>query len=458
MKHHLNASFLAVLAVGFLLPIFPVQAGGGFIITESGSPSLWDNSAAVPVHPETATEGTCGSFTNAQMIDKVEEDLETWSGLSDVDLDISVLSGELGSVDGDNYGDYLVGVGGGNDTEAANDDLNPMIFDDDGDIIAAVAGSANRFRVLGFANPEAFSSDFSEIRDGQAVINCRCLTGNANGACTVGGATVTFSEDEVDFTIIHEMGHFLNLDHTQVNDDLNDNDTSDDDDLPTMYPVSVSPTVQLTPHRDDIVALARLYPSSSFGSSTCVLSGELLDADGNELRCADVQAVTTDISDTVAFVSGAEAPNSDDNGDGDSVDDGECLSDCGDFELRLLPGKSYTIMVRPINEAFVGGSGISPCVNEQLDTIEEEEIGTVSSSQCTAGATLEFSAPITTSSTGGVTSSGGSTGTSTSSSSSSSACVLNVQAGGSQEWLGILAVGLLAVVFVLAQRQRGDSA
>lgn len=398
-------------------------AGGGFIITEAGAPSVWDNSDAVAVHPES---GTCATFTNAQMVDRLEEDLATWADISTVDLDFSVVEGQLGSVDGDNYGTFLAGVTGSEDSTAAvNDGLNPVLFDDDGDIIAAVTGSSNRFRVLGFANPAGFSDDFSEIRDGQAVINCRCLAGNPNGACSVGGSTVTFSDDETDFTIIHEMGHFINLDHTQVNDDLNDDDAADDDDLPTMYPVSVTPALQLTPQRDDIVAISHLYPNSTFNSSTCQLQGDLLDRDGNELRCADVQARTSDPSETVAFVSGAEAPAVDDNGDADTDDDGECQEDCGHFVLRLEVGKSYTISVNPINGDFVGGSGISPCVEEQISGIVEENIGTVSADQCTAGASLSFASAITTSSTGGVTAgSGGSSDTTSSDSGSGGICAL----------------------------------
>lgn len=414
------------------------QAGGGFIITTDGTPSVWDNSATIAVHPETSAAGTCGSFTNDEMIAKVELDLATWSDVVEADISFDVVSGDLGSVDGDNYGEFLVGVSGSeDDTAAANDGINPIIFDDDGDIIASVTGEpTQRFRVLGFANPAGFSSDFSEIRDGQAVINCRCLEGNANGDCTVGAATVTFAEDEVDFTIIHEMGHFLNLDHTQVNDHLNDNDFTDDEELPTMYPVSVSPTEQRTLQTDDKMALAHLYPSATVDADTCTLTGTLLDADGNELRCADVWAVTGDDADTVAFVSGAEAENSDDNGDGDSDDEGECISGCGDFELRLPAGKAYTIKVMPINADFTGGSGISPCVEEQLDTIVEEEIGEITAAQCVAGAQLAFATDVTTLSTGGVVASG-STG-----SSSSSGCVLRAGAKSDQNYRLIYLGGL----------------
>jgi hypothetical protein len=125
-----------------------------------------------------------------------------------------------------------------------------------------------------------------------------------------------------------------------------------------------------------------------------------LDADGNSLRCADVQAVPSDISNTVAFVSGALAAAEDQNDDGDTVDDGECNSGCGEFQLYLTPGTDYTITVMPINSAFTSGSSLSPCFNEQLDTIEEEAILEISGVDCEAGHPSDIG-NLQTTSTGG---------------------------------------------------------
>jgi len=446
MKSFKIFALTGILSLGGVSLAF---AGGGYIIDENGSPSLWDNSAAISYHPES---GICGSFTNAEMRDKLETELARWDGLSDVDLDLSQVAGAIATdVTSADYTTYYVGFDddGEQYTTGLEDGLNPIIFDDDGEIIAEVAGNSNKFNVLGFANPSGFTSDFTEIVDGQAVINCRCLAGNANGECCSGGLTdcanpVVFSEDETDFTIVHEFGHFLNLDHTQVNAEvIDDGDDDNDDDLATMYPISVNAAEQISPTRDDIVALASLYPSSSFNSSTCTVTGSLLDSSGNELRCADVQAVTTDLADTVAFVSGALAPAVDNNGDGDTADDGECTSDCGDFILHLLPGKTYTIKVMPIDTSFIGGSGISPCANGQLTGIVEQELEVISGTTCTAGGTFAFPSALTTTSTGGTTASGADT-----TSSSSLGCTLNAQAQPvsllAMAWL-LLPIGLLVL-------------
>lgn len=384
---------LLLIVTGLLIPLASF-AGGGYIITESGAPSEWDNSSSIRIHPES---GACGSFTNTQMLTKLDDNLGFWLDLSDVNLDFVVTSGSIGGVDGCNYGTYLVGVDGASNV-GISDGLNPVLFDNDGEIVAAVAGTSNKFRVLGFANPSGFANNYAEIVDGQAVFNCRCLPGNTNGACTSGSSTIEFTEDELNFTMVHELGHMLNLDHTQVNANLVDGSADDDTYIPTMYPVSENAAAQISPMQDDIVALGTIYPSSTFTSTYCRVTGTLLDSSGNRLRCADVQAKTSDNADSVAFVSGAYAPAVDNNDDGDTADSGECTSNCGDFQLYLTPGKSYTISVKTINSTFTGGSGISPCANDQTEPcssadtgescIEDQDIATVTSSQCTAGGTL----------------------------------------------------------------------
>lgn len=388
---------LLVLIAGLLVPFFSF-AGGGYIITESGAPSAWDSSGNIRIHPES---GACGSFSNTQMLTKLDSNLGYWLDLSEVNLNFVVTSGSIGGVDGCNYGTYLVGVEGASNV-GISDGLNPVLFDNDGEIVAAVAGTANKFRVLGFANPSGFANDYAEIVDGQAVFNCRCLPGNTNGACTSGSSAIEFTEDELNFTMVHELGHMLNLDHTQINANLVDGTADDDTYIPTMYPVSENAAAQISPIQDDIVALGTIYPASTFSSTYCRVTGTLLDSSGNSLRCADVQAKTSDSADSVAFVSGAYAPAVDNNDDGDTADAGECTSNCGDFQLYLTPGKTYTVSVKAINSTFTGGSGISPCANAQLSTINDQDIATVTGSQCTAGGTLALG-NITTSSTGGVT-------------------------------------------------------
>lgn len=396
-----------LIALLLCLPCGPTFAGAGYIITESGVPSKWDTSAAIEIHPES---GACGPFSNSQMLTKITSNLGYWGDLAEVSVNFDVESDVLGGVDGCNYGTYLLGVTGS--TATSQTISNPVIFDNDGEIVAAVAGTTNKFRVLGFANPAVFTTDYAQIVGGQAVFNCLCQPGNSFGPCTVGQTTVEFSEDDLDFTMTHEMGHFQNLDHTQVNSDLIDNGTSDDDNfIPTMYPVSENAGEQISPIQDDISALATIYPASSFTAGQCLVTGSLRYSGGEQMRCADVQATnSSDRSKSVAFVSGAYSPATDNNGDGDTADSGECTANCGDFQLYLDPGLAYTVKVTAINPSFTGGSGISPCANGQLTNVETETIATVTAEQCVAGATVALGTLTTTSAysssqTGGVSAS-----------------------------------------------------
>ncbi|MBF0105115.1 MAG: hypothetical protein HQM16_07280 [Deltaproteobacteria bacterium] len=372
----------SVLVSVFLFIGVTAFAGQGYIINNYGAPVLWDASATDPiaVHPE---GGACGRFANSEMLTRLTSNLGQWANLTDLDLAFSITSGVVEGVDYCNYTDYLAGVLGNTTTENTNniqDNVNPVLFDNDGEIIDAATGESNgRYTILGFANPSGFSTDpdddtlYTGIVDGQALFNCYCLEdADGNPAHSDCGATV-FTTDDLDFTMIHEMGHFMNLDHTQINDAFSsDDDAENDDELPTMYPVSISAGSQLTPMEDDIVAVSSLYPADSFftsgnaASTYCLVTGTLLDRFGDEMRCADIQAIdSVDNTYNVAFVSGAYAPAVDGNGDGDSADTGECTSACGGFQLYLRPGRTYALQAASINNTFIGGSGISPCANAQ---------------------------------------------------------------------------------------------
>ncbi len=374
----------------FLLIFFPCLAfaGGPFYVTTEGAPVVWDTSNAVSLHPES---GLCADFSNGDMLEKITENVAYWEIIDGIELDFDIEEGNIGEdIDSSNYTDYLVDS---SDDKGIDDGLNPVMFDDDGEIIVAVFGDGNQFSVLGFAGPDGFSDDETEYTDGQALFNCLCLAGNENnGDCEDLG--VVFSEDDLNFTMTHEIGHMVGFDHTQVNQAMADTiscDTTaagDCDDIPVMYPVSVDAADQITPTVDDIVIALTLYGQDGWEDEFCIVSGALTDADGNELRCADVQAVTDDTADTIAVVSGAFAPAEDTDGDGYTDGDGECLSDCGSFTLYGLdPDKSYTITVKPVDSQWTGGSGIGPCSSQNEDIVEED-IATLEG--CTAGAVEEL--------------------------------------------------------------------
>lgn len=378
IKHH----FLFFLIL-FLLPN-AIKAGGPIVVNDEGIAATWGVPSAVPYEPES---GSCATFSNADMLVKLDDNLSNWSNIFSIVLGFDQNAGIIGSVDGDNFEDFLAFT---EDDATADDGINPVLFDDDGGIISNLFGSSNKFFVLGFAGPDGFSNDRATITDGQALFNCFCLADNPNDPDdTCGDLGITFTEADLDFTMVHEFGHFLNFDHTQVNQGVAEAgcDIGIDDDcdvVPTMFPQSVDAADQITPHRDDVVAALTLYGNDSLTNDFCTVTGSLEDKNGVELRCADVQATTDDDADTIAIVSGAFAPAEDIDGNGftDGVD--ECLSDCGDFVLRGLdPAKDYTITVTPIDPQWVGASSVGPCASGQLTGVVVEEIATISG--CTAG-------------------------------------------------------------------------
>ena len=389
--------FLLVAAILFW-QISPVFAGQGFILNDEGTPTTWDASSASPiaVHIES---GACGHFSNTDMQSRFESAISEWTNLTYVDLAFSVDTTTLGGVDGCNYGTYLAGViGSVDDTTANNDGYNPILFDNDSEITRLATGASNYLFILGFATLTGFSAEDSNpdlpthVGAAHAVFNCYCLeTADEdfnNSDCETNDIKITPTLQL--YTMVHEMGHFLDLDHSLNNDDLDSQYYS------LMYPFVdlADPPTRTTPLEDDAVALASFYPASSFftqgDSSThyCKVTGTLLDnaTFGNELRCADVRATTSDSTQNVDITSGVYAAATDNNDDGDTQDSGECTDNCGDFTLYLQPGVSYTLAVASLDSSAVNGGGIGPCRSSQLAACTVLNINRCTSSQSSCAA------------------------------------------------------------------------
>lgn len=386
----MNPFSLLVVFLSASLWLFPAVlafAGGPILVNSNGEALVWDS--PIPLHPE---GGMCGLILNSTVRARLEANVEHWE-LNGADLDFVIEAGELGGeVDEDNYNDFFADS---TVDPGFNDGLNPVIFDNTGEIIVDIFGAGSQFAILGFAGPVAFNDEETRIIEGQAVFNCRCIEDNPSGDCVEGGNIYVTTDAELDFIMVHEIGHMIGLDHTQVNEDiaagLCDLEVEDCDDVPTMFPVAVDGAEQVTLQRDDEVALMTLYGRTTLDDDTCAVSGSLEDVNGNPLRCVDVQAETNDPADTIAVVSGAFAPNDDLDNDGFTTSSGECLSGCGDFVLRgLNPALTYTITVKPITAFWINESGISPCSNEQLSGIVEEELDTIDAAGCVAGATHDL--------------------------------------------------------------------
>lgn len=403
---------MRLLPLALLLFSTPALAGGPLITASDGSSSSWGTNPTITLDIES---GDCGPYDTTDMQALVEESLNVWDDLNDVALTFEISTGDVPDVDGANYNAYLVtGSGTALELAATEDNLNPIAFDDDGEIIAAIAGSVNRFFVLGVAGAVAFGdSTLGTIAEGQVLINCRCIADHPNeGACTVGGTTIEVSENKLSYTISHEVGHMINLDHSMANYDLyTSSSSSDDTNLPVMFPTTSEADQKASAKEDDIAALGAIYPSASFLNDRCLVQGVLLESDGDEMECVNIEATSDDVTDTISTVTGYLAPTLDfDAGNIFSLDF-DCSSNCGNFEFYLKSDKAYTLTMTDIPATFTGGSSVGPCDDQRTD-VEEEVIATITAAQCTAGSTINLGEITSASGTEG--SSGSSTGSSSS--------------------------------------------
>jgi hypothetical protein len=114
------------------------------------------------------------------------------------------------------------------------DGISPVIYDTDGSITDDMFGVGAKFDVLGAAGLDSPVSLAGTIAEASIVINGAFL----DGAGLPGSPVDSVSQLAFEATIVHEVGHFLNLDHSIVNHELRDYDP-DKLYIPTMYPLTV---------------------------------------------------------------------------------------------------------------------------------------------------------------------------------------------------------------------------
>ena len=267
-------------------------------------------------------QGNLGTLSNAQATALVDSCFAVWQAVPTARISF-VNEGYLSEdVAGSNVFSYF------NDA----DGLNPILFDSDGSMVDAVFGIGAKDSVIGFAGSDVDQAT-GYYTEGIAVIN--------------GRFSEVFSHEQFKATFVHEFGHFIGLDHCQINTPYaGDGDTANDIYLPTMFPTATDDDTSLsTLNPDDEAALTLLYPQSPaiVDAAYGKIKGSVKWHTGLPVLGANIVAVKVGDEMMSRF---------------SSVSD-YFQQDTGAFEMLVTPG-TYRLYIEPINRSFTGGSSVGP--------------------------------------------------------------------------------------------------
>lgn len=324
---------------GFILSLLAYSSlsiAGGPLVLEGPSgttPATYQN-PSITLHIES---GDLGILSNAEADALVLEALQLWNDVNTSTVNLVIDQVQIGEdIDLSNYETYLPNLAG---TEFNEDDnLNPIVYDNNGELIDAFFGVGESENTIGFA-ASIITVGASYFSEGYAVIN---------------GKNLGLTETTFKLLIAHEIGHLLGLDHTQV--DINNQEsifsapsicsTRENTAYPLMYPFVCRDEETL--HLDDISAISALYPSADFNNNFGILQGRFVDDSNRPILGANIWAENTVTGETVSIVS-------------------DYLTQGTGFYKLHLPEGNYTMHVNSINTLFYGGSGVGPYSSNQDD-------------------------------------------------------------------------------------------
>jgi reprolysin-like metallo-peptidase family M12B len=358
----------------------------------SGVPMTW-NPAAMPIHyrvdpgPMAISPSGTVVIDNAAGRARVQNMFNTWANVPTASItfqnDGQLLSS--GPYTGGPVSSGGNGVANFNALMAScdNGEQSPVIFDPNGNLFSDLGFGAD---IIGFAFACAFDPAAGHIKAAGLAMN---------GIFQDGDSTNNFelTANAFNQTITHEIGHFLGLDHSQINVEILNGkplhcNTADDEGLPIMFPVLfcqdrvTAGFPALAP--DDMAWISRLYPVTSPAAGKTVtnsaygtISGTVYFTDG--LTAAQgVNIIARQVGNprSVAFsvVSGylftgnpgqtvtcqdPSNPTPSTCTNLGSSFGSHNTTQIGTFDIPVAPG-TYTLQVESINSSFVAGSGVGP--------------------------------------------------------------------------------------------------
>ncbi|MBN2328400.1 MAG: hypothetical protein JXR73_14740 [Candidatus Omnitrophica bacterium] len=291
--------------------------GGGPLFVEDGQPVLWpENQVPIEYHVD---PGDLGPFSQEEAARLIESSFSAWQSVSSASIRFQRGADLPDDVDSFNSYYYL---------NSDQEGMNPIIFDHDGAIVQSLYGRGAEDYYLGFSGS---TLDRNRIVSSYVLLNGHIIQ------------RYDLSADAVFSTVLHELGHFAGLDHSQLFRHLAENGVGwDDVFVPIMLPTASDDDsfhIQIT--REDALSLSALYPNPEFLSQTGSIRGVVVRG-SNELPGVNIVArrIGSATDHVYSTVSGTYSNYG------------------GDFEFQGLPAGSYRIAAEPIDPAYTGASAV----------------------------------------------------------------------------------------------------
>jgi len=310
-----------ILFLPILLVVSVAVCAGTPLVTDSGVPYRWDLNAG-PVR-YMIDPGSLGEFTPEEAQSLVREAMRMWQAVPTATISFKFDGFLSEDISDTNAQEYI---------QKPDDFINPIVFDDNGAIIDLMLGEGARHTHLGAAQPY--------VRENGRIVGADLIL---NGLLAEGGYQ---GRGELLSTVSHEIGHFIGLGHTQLNQRLwEDGIPANDRYVPIMFPIQSEQNVGPSNlSLDDRSSISFLYPSDSLWTSRGGIAGVVIRRSGEGVQGANVVVTKKEdpFGTAVATVTDLY------------------LRATGEFDIYGLPFGDYKVFVEPVDPRFHGISAVGP--------------------------------------------------------------------------------------------------
>jgi subtilase family serine protease len=328
----MQRKWMLATVVALFLAGQSVQAGGPLLYATDGRIIRWP--AGGSNIALTLDRGNLGMLANTQADALVANTCRAWNNVARSTVNLTVSSRELSQdITDANYililfSPTLLGY-------------NPVVYDTDGAIVDDLLGVGGSNQVLGFSVGPEYRG--TSIVEGRVLLNGRFMDGQADSR-----ENPEVTQAEYEGVIVHELGHMLGLDHSQINlTDISNNDQ------PTMFPIFYGGTAMRTLAPDDIAWVSYLYPTADFATACGSMSGLVFRQTGStNTGYQGINVIAHHLGggrgDAVSCVSGYNYRS------------GGPTGLRGGYLMPGLVGGNYRVEVEEIANGFMGGSSVGP--------------------------------------------------------------------------------------------------